>query len=410
MRTQQNALAERARSWALRMGIAEEPERSRGGDALFVAGAMGLGAGLMYVLDPGRGRRRRSLVRDQITHFVSIADDALGATARDMANRARGVVAEGRAMLSGERVPDEVLETRVRSKLGHYVSHPGSIGVVVYDGRVFLSGPILTSEVEPLLEALRRVRGVQGIENRLDEHERREDISGLQGGIARTGEQYELLQSNWSPTARVLAGLTGGTLTLLSAGRRGPLGLGLGLLGAGLFARAATNLELRRLIGIGAGRRAVDIARTITVDAPLERVWAYWRDYKNFPTFMSHVREVRDLGGGRSHWVVDGPARSTVEWDAMLTAEEPNTLIAWKTVAGASVEHAGIVRFERANGGTRVHLRMSYNPPAGAVGHALARLVGADATRLMNEDLVRMKTFIETRTPPRDAAAPTPTT
>ena len=400
-------IADRARSWATqRLHAQQQPRAFLGDDALRVAGALGIGASLMYVLDPLYGRRRRSLVRDQLTHFATVADEALGVTARDVTNRARGLVARGRARMYPDQAGDDIVERRVRSKLGQYVSHPGSLGVVVHEGRVFLSGPILSSEVDGLLAAVSSVRGVKGIENRLDEHAGAADISGLQGGVGRAGERAELMQSNWSPTARLLAGLAGGTAAFWAAGRRGPLGVGLGLLGSGLLARAATNLELRRLIGVGAGRRAVDVEKTITVNAPLEMVWQYWRDYRYFPTFMSHVREVRDQGGGRSHWTIDGPAGSTVQWDARLTAEEPNRLLAWKTAPGSSVEHSGIVRLEPAGGATRVHLRMSYNPPAGAVGHALAALVGADARRLLDDDLVRMKVFIETGQPPRDAAAP----
>jgi uncharacterized membrane protein len=212
------------------------------------------------------------------------------------------------------------------------------------------------------------------------------------------------MQSNWAPATRVLGGLGGAALTLMAARRRGPLALAMRALGAGLFARAAPNLELRRLFGVGAGRRAVDLVNTITVDLPLEEVWMVWRDYRWFPTFMSHVREVRDMGNGRSHWIVAGPAGATVEWDAMLTAEEPNSVVAWKTLPGSTVEHAGVVRFEPCGRSTRVHVRMSYNPPAGAIGHGVAALLGADAKRLMDDDLMRMKTFLETGRPPRDAA------
>jgi uncharacterized membrane protein len=53
-----------------------------------------------------------------------------------------------------------------------------------------------------------------------------------------------------------------------------------------------------------------------------------------------------------------------------------------------------------------VDVRMSYNPPAGAVGHALARLLGSDPKSAMDEDLARVKTTLETGRPPRDAAEP----
>lgn len=375
----------------------------RSAEMLLATGALGLGAGAMYVLDPAGGRRRRGMMRDRLVHLAKAADNALAVTADDVANRTRGLVAEARAFLSGTDVPDERLAARVRSKLGHYVSHPRSIGVVASQGRIFLSGPILADEVPGLFAGIRRVRGVRQLVDRLDQHERPEDISGLQGGVRRAGPRPALLRESWSPTARLVAGVAGGALTWLGA-RRGGLGLAPAILGTGLLARAATNLELRRLIGVGAGRHAVDIEKTITVDEPLETVWMYWRDYHYFPRFMSHVRSVRDLGAGRSRWTVDGPAGTTVEWDAMLTAEEPNRLIAWKTAEDASVGHAGIVRLEPDGLTTRVHLRMSYNPPGGVLGHGLAWLLGSDAHRLMADDLMRMKSFIETGQPPRDAA------
>ena len=86
----------------------------------------------------------------------------------------------------------------------------------------------------------------------------------------------------------------------------------------------------------------------------------------------------------------------------------PNELLAWKTVEGASVEHAGLVRFEPdTDGTTRVRIRLSYNPPAGAFGHAVAALFGSNPKSRMDEDLMRMKTLIETGNLPRDAAQTT---
>ncbi|MBI4476823.1 MAG: hypothetical protein HY654_06590 [Acidobacteria bacterium] len=59
---------------------------------------------------------------------------------------------------------------------------------------------------------------------------------------------------------------------------------------------------------------------------------------------------------------------------------------------------------ENEDGTTRVHIRMSYNPMGGAVGHALAWIFGTDPKRKLDDDLLRMKTLIETGTPPHDAA------
>ena len=56
------------------------------------------------------------------------------------------------------------------------------------------------------------------------------------------------------------------------------------------------------------------------------------------------------------------------------------------------------------NGGTRVRVHLSYVPPGGAIGHAIAALLGADPKSEMDADLLRMKTMIETGHPPHDAA------
>jgi uncharacterized membrane protein len=55
-----------------------------------------------------------------------------------------------------------------------------------------------------------------------------------------------------------------------------------------------------------------------------------------------------------------------------------------------------MVRFEQIrDGSTRVTVQMSYVPPAGAVGHAVAQLFGVDPRQAMNEDLIRLKSLLE---------------
>jgi uncharacterized membrane protein len=195
---------------------------------------------------------------------------------------------------------------------------------------------------------------------------------------------------------RLVAGLGGGWLMLSGLRRGGPLGLLKGLLGAGLALRTATNLPPRRLFGYGGGRRAIEVQKTVNIDAPVERVYQLWSNFGNFPRFMAHVREVRDLGGGRSHWKVAGPAGASVEWNAILTKQVANQLLGWRSADGEDVKSAGLVRFEpNPDGGTRVTVRLAYNPPAGALGHAVASLFGADPKRAMDEDLLRLKSLLE---------------
>ena len=64
------------------------------------------------------------------------------------------------------------------------------------------------------------------------------------------------------------------------------------------------------------GGGGIEFRKAIRINAPVEQVFAFWQNYDNFPQFMSHLKEVRDLGDGKSHWVASGPAGIPVEWDA----------------------------------------------------------------------------------------------
>jgi uncharacterized membrane protein len=368
---------------------------------------LGLGLGLSYFLDAGRGARRRAHVRDTMAHSAAVTRRALGRTGRDALHRTAGTIATARHVVRRrEQVDDLVLIERVRAKLGRHVSHPHAVRVTAADGMVTLSGPILEREVEALLAAVRRVRGVRGVTDRLDIHEQARHVPALQGGRAPAGDHLDLFQEHWAPTTRLLVGAAGGMLVAAGATRRDVRGALAALLGLGLVARAAANVPANRLTGVGSRRRAVDVQKTITINAPVSDVFAFWSMFENFPQFTSRVLEVRQSRDvNRSHWRVWGPAGVPVDFDAEITRTVPDKLIAWRTVDGSPVAHAGIVRFDSiSHDVTRVHIRMSYNPPAGWLGHGVAKAFGVDPKHSMDEDLVRMKTLIETGHPPRDAA------
>jgi uncharacterized membrane protein len=358
---------------------------------------VGLGAGLMYFLDPERGNRRRALVRDQVTSLLHKSDDAIDKTARDMRNRAQGVVREMMGTVSRDpKTQDWILEERVRAEIGRVSRHSSAIQVSADQGTVRISGPILADEVDRVLSHVNKVRSVNKVENNLEVHESAENIPALQGEPQIREPKMELMQQNWSPTARFATGLGGLLLTVYGMSRRGITGSLVSLGGLALAARGVTNIEFKRLIGVGSGRRAIDLQKDININAPVEEVFRFWDNYENLPKFMAHVKEVRNLGDGRSHWVVKGPAGTEIEWNAVTTKREPNQMIAWKSEPDAAVQSAGIVQFmPNEKGGTRVKIRMSYNPPAGAIGHAVASILGHDPKRAMDEDMVRLKSLIE---------------
>jgi len=359
-------------------------------------GGIILGAGAMYLLDPDRGTRRRSLLRDQIVHAGTKVGDGLGATARDARNRAVGVSAELRSRLQHDQADDEVLQERVRSAIGRVVSHPSAITVAVLDGQVTLGGHVLASEVDELIHRVKRVRGIRDVRNELEIHRTANGVPALQGSGRPREQRPELLQENWAPATRVIMGTIGAALMLQGVRSKGAVGRTLSALGLGLLTRAMTNLPARRLVGAGASRRAVDVQKTVVVAAPIERVWELWSEFEQFPSFMSHLREVRRIDKNRSHWVASGPAGIPVEWDAVITEWAPNEAMAWKSVEGSTVQTAGRVRFRPTpDGNTEIDVHLSYTPPAGVLGHAIASLFGTDPKHAMDEDMVRLKSLLE---------------
>lgn len=365
---------------------------------------LGVGAGLMYLLDPDRGRRRRAQIRDEAAHLMNIAETAFGKASRDLNNRLSGLEAEVKSLFTNEPATDEVVTARVRAALGRLVSHPHAVRVECKEGKVTLGGAILAHEVDRLLSGVLGIKGVIEVEERLEVHEKASGISDLQGGRQRLGHRFELLQENWAPAPRVLAGIAGGAMALYGARRHGMIGRLLEMVGLGLFTRGLTNLEVKDLVGLKGGH-GISINKAINIHAPVEKVYQIWSQHENFPHFMSRVLEVKNLGDGRYHWKVAGPAGIPVEWEAAITKQIPNQMLAWESVAGSLIEQKGVVRFQpNADGGTRVDVKMSYLPPAGAAGHIVARLFGADPKSELTADLLRMKTFIETGHQPHDAA------
>lgn len=366
---------------------------------------IGVGLGVMYLLDPDRGNRRRAILSDKATSLAGRLPKVLNTTGRDLSNRAFGIWSEATKLFSNDNPSDQVVEARLRSALGRVVSHPHAVRVSSRDGNVILDGVILANEIRALLACVEKVSGVNSVKNNLQEYESPGDIPGLQGGRTPRESHFEFMQENWSPAARVAAGTAGVAALAYGVSKRDTISLGLGAVGAVLLARSATNIETKRLFGTGGGRRAVDIQKSINVKAPPDVVFGLWSNFENFPRFMMNVLEVRRTDGELWHWKVAGPASVPVEWDAEITRTIPDKMIAWKSIKGSMFANAGYVLFEpNEDGSTEVTVRISYDPPGGAIGHAIAKVFGADPKTGMDADLMRMKSLLETGKEPRDAA------
>jgi uncharacterized membrane protein len=153
--------------------------------------------------------------------------------------------------------------------------------------------------------------------------------------------------------------------------------------------------RLRRRFGSALG--GAGIRKSVTVNRPVEEVYRFWRHFENAPRFMRRIESVQELCDRRSRWRAK-VAGATVEWESEVTEDEPNRLIAWRSVDSAPLTHAGSVRFMPAPGdrGTEVVVELSYKPPGSVFATGLAKLVGKDPVAELQEDLRAFKELLET--------------
>ena len=361
-----------------------------------VLGGLGAGSAAMYLLDPDRGAQRRSALWDSAHHNVRKGRRFLQAAASDLANRARGIRAF--AQRPQGPVSDDVLVARVRSELGHFLSHAHALEVSAHDGRITVRGPILAAEADSALRLIGAMEGVSGVDSELDVYEDASHQPALQGAGKALGPRSYL----WTPGIRLLAGASGAAFGLWGAMRGGWLGYAAAGAGALALTRSILNEPLGSLVGIGEAGH-LRIQETVEVNVPIESVFGFWSDFENFHSFMQHVRAVRVLDDHHTHWVVAGPAGTEVEWDAE-SHMVPYESISWCTTPESPVHHAGRVRFTpTGETSTQVNVQMTWKPAGGLAGRAIASLFGMDPQRAISEDLKRFKNILEADEAPQRA-------
>lgn len=187
--------------------------------------------------------------------------------------------------------------------------------------------------------------------------------------------------------------------------RRPRLSIPLGLDASYMLYRGITgHCVMYQMMGINRteanGHEGIRVERTVTVNRPKAELYQMWRDFGNLPRFMEHLESVHvnDADSTQSHWIAKAPMGQTVEWDSELIEDRENESLVWKSLPGSSVESMGRVEFLDAPGGrgTMVHVSMEYNPPAGSLGAAIAKLFGEEPDVQINEDLRHFKQIMET--------------
>ena len=174
------------------------------------------------------------------------------------------------------------------------------------------------------------------------------------------------------------------------------------LLTAAAAVAGATTLDVlcaqQLTRGITTRRGAIPTVVTLTINKSPDELYKAWRNFSNLPRWMKHLKSVQVIEDRRSHWEATGPAGSTVQWDAEITEDRSNEMIAWRSTEVSDIDHSGVVRFEPAPGnrGTMVSVEMQYRPPGGTIGSAVAAWFGDDLPYSIKMDLRRFKQVMET--------------
>lgn len=219
---------------------------------------------------------------------------------------------------------------------------------------------------------------------------------------SQTAYSSDIKHQNVGTGDRVLSALVG-TAILRGAGKRSGAGRLLATTaGTMLLTRAATgHSQVYDRLGVssaalkkGAG---IDIEASVTILRPVEVVYAFFHEPTNLPLVMRHVESVTPVRPGVTHWRVRGPRDMIVEWDSRILNMQANDYIAWESLPGSDIEHAGSVHFNDAGDkGTEVLLRMRYTPAGSAMKFAAARVLNAITELEVAEDLRRLKHVMET--------------
>ena len=136
------------------------------------------------------------------------------------------------------------------------------------------------------------------------------------------------------------------------------------------------------------------VVKEILVNAPISQVFAFWKNFENFPRFMKNIESIQVTGPDLTHWKCKGPLGTDVEWDAKTTYVEENKKIAWQSTGGQIETHGAVTFAEAGPNQTKVTVGLEYEPPGGALGEAVAKLF-SDPEDQLEEDLNRFKQVAE---------------
>ena len=223
------------------------------------------------------------------------------------------------------------------------------------------------------------------------------------------------VSANVSTAERVASAVTGGALLAYGIKRGDWMGTLLSIAGTTLAFRGATGYcPAYDSMGVDTSEKSfvsqgikqtkawfsgqkVEVVKSVTIDKSPAELYSFWHNFENLPQFMNHLESVKVLDAKRSEWTAKAPLGSEVTWNAVISEDRENELIAWTSYGDSEIKNSGRVEFQpTADRGTKVKVTINYEPPAGKIGALFAKLFGEEPEIQVAEDLRRFKRLMET--------------
>ena len=219
--------------------------------------------------------------------------------------------------------------------------------------------------------------------------------------------------TNMGNPERIVSAVSGGAMIAYGIKRKDWLGALLGVVGGAFAIRGATgHCQLYDALDVDTSEKSLfvrgkekakswletttEVTKSVTINKPAAELYKFWRDFENLPKFMNHLESVKVINQKKSEWTAKAPLGYEVTWEAQISQDVENELIAWRSIEGSQIPNSGKVEFkETKDRGTEVKITIRYEPPAGKIGELAAKILTEEPNTQVAEDLRRFKSLME---------------
>jgi uncharacterized membrane protein len=142
-------------------------------------------------------------------------------------------------------------------------------------------------------------------------------------------------------------------------------------------------------------RTSASIEESVVIERPVEDVFAFYQDFRNFPDFLGDVVQVEATGDRTSRWTVKAPLGLELHWTVVVTDMRPNAFIAYQTESTVTPARWEVSFSPGSNPGTTL-VREVMSIPGGSIAKAALAAVGKSPVKEVRANLKRLQELLET--------------